>query len=58
MRYVPEWLPKPIYDFLPTLYVTAGTIFAAYGPGNIGKPSAILLVIVGCSKGHWSVALR
>ena len=37
----PRWLPAKVYEFLPTLYVLAGSLFAAYGPGSIGKPSAI-----------------
>lgn len=43
------YLPTVIYEFLPTLYVLAGSILAAYGPGSIGKPSAILLVVTGCA---------
>lgn len=44
-----KYLPTPLYEFLPTLYVTAGALLAAYGPGSIGKPSAILLVVTGCA---------
>ena len=49
MKYADQYLPKAIYDFLPTLYVLAGSLLAAYGPGSIGKPSAILLVVTGCA---------
>lgn len=45
----PRWLPAKVYEFLPTLYVLASSLFAAYGPGSIGKPSAILLVVTGCA---------
>lgn len=41
--YIPDW----IYRWLPTLYIVAGSLFAAYGPENIGKPSALLLIWVG-----------
>ena len=40
-------LPTPIYNWLPTIYVVAGSLFAAYGPEKIGKASALLLIWVG-----------
>ena len=40
MRYLPDW----IYRWLPTIYVICGSILAAYGPENIGKPSSLLLI--------------
>ena len=43
MKYVPD----PIYRWLPTLYVIAGSLLAAYLPGGVGKPSALLLTWVG-----------
>lgn len=47
MKPLPDWLPEPIYKWLPTLYVIAGSLLGAYFPGGIGKPSALLLVWVG-----------
>lgn len=44
-----HWLPTRIYEWLPTIYVVAGSLLAAYGPGNIGKPSALLLIWTGCA---------
>lgn len=40
-------IPDSIYRWLPTLYVISGSLIAAYGPGSIGKPSALLLIGVG-----------
>lgn len=40
-------IPRPIYRWLPTIYIAAGSILAAYFPHGIGKPSALLLVLVG-----------
>lgn len=40
-------IPEPIYNWMPTLYVMAGSALAAYFPGGIGKPSALLLVWIG-----------
>lgn len=40
-------LPEFIYRWLPTLYIIAGSLLAAYGPGSIGKPSSLLLIWVG-----------
>ena len=40
-------IPETIYHWLPTLYIIAGSLLAAYGPGNIGKPSSLLLIWVG-----------
>lgn len=40
-------LPTPLYNWAPTLYVVAGSTLAAYFPGGIGKPSALLLVWIG-----------
>jgi len=42
-----NYLPTKIYRWLPTLYIIAGSLLAAYGPGNIGKPSSLLLIWVG-----------
>ena len=44
-----RYLPEPIYEWLPTLYVICGSLLAAYGPDNIGKPSALLLIWTGCA---------
>lgn len=40
-------IPRPIYRWLPTIYIASGSILAAYFPHGIGKPSALLLVLVG-----------
>ena len=53
MKYNPRdwWTPANRWRLfrLWTLYVLAGSLLAAYGPGSIGKPSAILLVVTGCA---------
>lgn len=41
------YLPETIYRWLPTLYVIAGSLLAAYFPEGLGKPSALLLVWIG-----------
>lgn len=40
-------IPQPIYDWLPTIYVVAGSLLIAYFPEGIGKPSALLLTWIG-----------
>lgn len=40
-------ISKPIYDFLPTLYVIAGALLAAFSSSVGGKLSALLFVIAG-----------
>lgn len=40
-------IPESLYRWLPTLYIIAGSLLAAYGPGSIGKPSSLLLIWVG-----------
>ena len=42
-------IPTAIYNWLPTIYVVAGSLLAAYFPGGTGKPSALLLDWVGCA---------
>lgn len=44
---LPKWLPAPLYNFLPSAYIIAGSLLAAYFPGGIGKPSALLMVWIG-----------
>ena len=40
-------IPKPIYDFLPTIYVVAGALLAAEFHEGIGKGAALVLVLAG-----------
>lgn len=42
-----KYLPEPIYNFLPTLYVVAGSLLGAYHPVGLGKASALLLCWIG-----------
>lgn len=44
---MPDYIPQHLYRWLPTIYVVAGSLLAAYGPNNIGKPSALLLIWIG-----------
>ena len=47
MNPIPKYLPAPIYNFLPTLYVVAGSLIAAFHPVGLGKASSLLLIWVG-----------
>lgn len=40
-------IPETLYRWLPTLYIVAGSLLTAYGPGSIGKPSSLLMIWVG-----------
>jgi len=40
-------IPKPIYDFLPTIYVAAGALLAAEFHEGVGKGAALVLVLAG-----------
>lgn len=42
-----RYLPATLYRWLPSIYVIAGSLLAAYGPGSIGKPSALLMIWIG-----------
>ena len=47
MNPIPKYLPTPIYNFLPTLYVIAGSLIAAFHPVGLGKAASLLLIWVG-----------
>lgn len=40
-------IPRKIYEWLPTAYVSSGAALLTYFPEGIGKPSALLLVCAG-----------